>query len=1041
MPALAYTRIDHQVIAEVAQDNWARLEVVAAGTAWSTTRRLAGDADADFDLTGLGAALPGLPPRVALPDNLDHQIPDRPRIIDRVTLRVPTRLAHLDWNAALVHWAAGRPIVRTSSVPPTYVERPLPLPLRIAEVGLPDRQGRQATPPAAALRDFVEAFTGSARRDFQVKAVQTMASMARRLHTNVRVRDWPTVDVLHLLGPLPDDVADPDPHGAAGSLGWIEQAAATYQVRLVLLDIGGSSGSAQPRLARELAARLVERGGPAVLLVPAESTARYQTPALHAIVAGLVHDEPLDSICGRICDCELFAGAGREEATRVSTGMRLLAETPKRASQGVGKLGLPVVEHEAASRALDSLHSSWETLDFGGEGRGMFPSARRIADLGRVVGPRLPSRGHRAPWAPPTPVSRPKGRFLNAHLQRPAPDGAPATEQQQHDPPLVAEQEYLLRLDVGPLSTEVAAIEPVALLFEDRMWDRKRGGLWAELTVAGVGCTVVGGGLQPLWVPVAGPSEPRYFRVRMDRPGIAVLRYTIHRLNNVVQSFRLAAIVAGDAGDRDPVAAGTAGSGAGERATAEQLRRLALALGLKPTEVGGRSWYARLDYSAVTRMDEAGKLPGREVAIVANRVGDAPLITIKGSRAFEALDPKDIDTDVRAVRAALNEITRPDGATYGFGLPGDPNAADQQYYDFALGKLANAGRRLFERVAPLKDSADLRRDLGPPGARITVAHALRDKVIPWALVYDRPYDAGRRKLRGQPVEHVACAAPLPATGSPRLAASTCGTDPTCQLHPDRLAERAANGQELVSEDTVACPLGFWGFRHQIELPPQQVDAGGTAKPVGAEISAPRRARVLLGFNATLESLAEHQADITNAIRRSRRGGEPGPVVTDRDDVVDALADADLDVVYLYCHALGDEGQDEDPRLQFDDPQDDPQAPAPPSIAAHQLPDVSWSHHPLVVLNACGTTGFSSRATSVFLTALVDRRDASAMLGADVAVHEYLAAEIGRAVVAGILDEQAIGDALYGARLALLARRNPLGLVYTLYGSLELRLAR
>jgi hypothetical protein len=92
-----------------------------------------------------------------------------------------------------------------------------------------------------------------------------------------------------------------------------------------------------------------------------------------------------------------------------------------------------------------------------------------------------------------------------------------------------------------------------------------------------------------------------------------------------------------------------------------------------------------------------------------------------------------------------------------------------------------------------------------------------------------------------------------------------------------------------------------------------------------------------------------------------------------------------------------------------------------------------------VLNGCGTTGFSSHGTSQFIAQLVDRRQAAAVVGADVPVAEALASEVGEALVSAMLDGKPLGIALTHARRSLLARRNPLGLVYTLYGTVEVKL--
>jgi hypothetical protein len=111
-----------------------------------------------------------------------------------------------------------------------------------------------------------------------------------------------------------------------------------------------------------------------------------------------------------------------------------------------------------------------------------------------------------------------------------------------------------------------------------------------------------------------------------------------------------------------------------------------------------------------------------------------------------------------------------------------------------------------------------------------------------------------------------------------------------------------------------------------------------------------------------------------------------------------------------------------------------------SVGPNLLRDVTWVRHPIVVLNGCETAGFTPRATSEFIRAFIDDRGAAAVLGTEASVSEILAAEFGDHFLTAFLRGTCAGDAMLVARRALLARFNPLGLSYTLYGVSELRLA-
>ncbi len=112
--------------------------------------------------------------------------------------------------------------------------------------------------------------------------------------------------------------------------------------------------------------------------------------------------------------------------------------------------------------------------------------------------------------------------------------------------------------------------------------------------------------------------------------------------------------------------------------------------------------------------------------------------------------------------------------------------------------------------------------------------------------------------------------------------------------------------------------------------------------------------------------------------------------------------------------------------------------SPGVIKPEHLEDKAWSHRPLVFLNACGSLGYSPDALSPFLKTLVEGREASGVLGTEVPVAEILAGQVACAFMTKFLKEgKQAGQALLEVRQALLAKFNPLGLVYTLFAPAEL----
>jgi hypothetical protein len=212
------------------------------------------------------------------------------------------------------------------------------------------------------------------------------------------------------------------------------------------------------------------------------------------------------------------------------------------------------------------------------------------------------------------------------------------------------------------------------------------------------------------------------------------------------------------------------------------------------------------------------------------------------------------------------------------------------------------------------------------------------------------------------------------------------------------------------------------------VPPKQQDSDGAATKERECINAKPQVRLVAGMNAALGRYQEHWQDLCKI------QAWPGPIY-DRDDLLTALKDELLDFVYFYCHARGGQADPsvDPPYLEFEPP-----GGSPGVIKPEHLEDKAWSHRPLVFLNACGSLGYSPDALSPFLKTLVEGREASGVLGTEVPVAEILAGQVACAFMTKFLKEgKQAGQALLEVRQALLAKFNPLGLVYTLFAPAEL----
>jgi CHAT domain-containing protein len=329
-----------------------------------------------------------------------------------------------------------------------------------------------------------------------------------------------------------------------------------------------------------------------------------------------------------------------------------------------------------------------------------------------------------------------------------------------------------------------------------------------------------------------------------------------------------------------------------------------------------------------------------------------------------------------------------------------------------------------------------------------VAHVLLEKVIPWSCLYDRLYDENQQMDEaGHPVSHEVCLASLPdAQGN--LRGGPCGSLPGCPLHPDHVSARLAADRPVPIEKTVVCPRSFWGFKHVIEIPAQQASVvAGAADPTAGRRPPDIRDKVLRGAGSTqlLAGINEHcrlvtphLTELDDVVARSAPTATWRAKVTRRDPMLVALQSRDLDVIYFYCHARGGLA---DPSVK------------PPCLELHDLTVVAperinathlyykgaWDHYPLVILNGCGTAGFSPDALSPFVIRFVRDRGAAGVLGTEIPVWEQLATAVARDFLRRFLAGEGAGPALLAVRRQLLAERNPLGLLYTLYAPAELAL--
>lgn len=261
--------------------------------------------------------------------------PKDPVEIGRLTVETGVReWSVLPWESAL---PAKSVVVRTTPVRPRVLQIPITFPIRILELG-----GATPLVPDAIQWTFRE----TSRTLAYIEAHTTLTEA----EAVAKEKKWATVEVLH-IHQLP---ADPEllttrHDSEPGTLGWLLRFADRFQTRLIVLD----GYTEVPAVHRQLAQTIIERGGPAVLLLGA-----VPAPQLETLYADIAHDRPLDWIRAQVPGSELFAGAGGEESLRYSAIEKELAK--RHVASAIKKAYASQIRSPRKTRTKPASHKSEE---------------------------------------------------------------------------------------------------------------------------------------------------------------------------------------------------------------------------------------------------------------------------------------------------------------------------------------------------------------------------------------------------------------------------------------------------------------------------------------------------------------------------------------------------------------------------------------------------------------------------------------------------------------------------------------------------------
>jgi hypothetical protein len=423
-----------------------------------------------------------------------------------------------------------------------------------------------------------------------------------------------------------------------------------------------------------------------------------------------------------------------------------------------------------------------------------------------------------------------------------------------------------------------------------------------------------------------------------------------------------------------------------------------------------------------------------------------------GSHSFRFYGQKEFKDDVnmdgqtlkgllRQARQAMQKVSWGDEAEWD-DSKNWPYRYQEEVFDQAklakdLAYLARAGWRIYASfVSYLKVPASQLETLMANPGLLQIALKLSPRaVLPAAVIYDyawKPDQFDFDKTVFELCPTFSQAIEDARNGGPALEDCGCFKG-ACHVkaQTDEVTKEGSK-KTLYDLPPMICPSGFWGYRHSLGLPLTIDGINDEAPP-------------LINFGEKLNMIAGVSSDpffVERDPHFSRleklksltveRFEKCGPIITRMKGTVPHL-------LYFYCHG-GIRADSELPYLGIGESDRF----GPEDVLGNKI---SWKDpHPLVFINGCRTTSLNPEVTLDFVSSFVQQAGASGVVGTEITIFEPLAVAFAEAFLRrflGISPFKAgtqIGKAIRGARLELLQRGNPLGLVYIPYAIATLSLA-
>jgi hypothetical protein len=430
---------------------------------------------------------------------------------------------------------------------------------------------------------------------------------------------------------------------------------------------------------------------------------------------------------------------------------------------------------------------------------------------------------------------------------------------------------------------------------------------------------------------------------------------------------------------------------------------------------------SQIDFSLSRALDprQMEQFAPHRLSLMLNDNGDGThSLRFAGAQEFKGdatFDGHELQYHIERVRSALRM------AAWGTEEPwerrqayryADSNSVDTDRLKGDLVNFALRGYRFFDAIidrfaggAP--QARELTKLMREPG-RVQVALKRSARlVLPAAMIYDYPLDTNAEdgwRLCDSFLQHLSSRdTPLEETECFRGVCPNLG------------------------DLAVVCPSGFWGFRHALGMPL----SGPPGMTVPSELACPLGPQLAVAVSTDPAFILRSTHETTLKQLQSSLRWEYGAT---RKDVLRLLKETQAQIVYFYCHGgLANRV----PYIQVGPP--DERGITRDNLRAEE---VWWGNlRPLVFINGCHTAALEPETGIEFISGFVETAGAAGVIGTEITVFEPLASTFAedclrRFVVYGA----EIGEAVRGARLALLKAGNPLGLVYIPYVVASLRLA-